>query len=75
MIAEFVMVISLCSPIPNWTYVGTFDSCDHALLYTNLNYPVNSTCQEKELRSTRCLHEDYIYLPEGTVIRRIKLHE
>lgn len=55
----FVMVISTTTP-ESFKYVGSFNSCIEAQLYVSLHHP--------DANATRCLHEDYIRLPKGTVI-------
>ena len=67
MIAEFVLVVSVAAPIDNFKYIGHFTSCDQAQLYVELNIP--------EAKSTRCLLEDYIYLPEDLKKRIINIHD
>ncbi len=53
----FVMMINSDPFLPDWRYIGNFESCDKALLYVNLNHP--------DRLETRCLHKEYIHLPEG----------
>lgn len=53
----FVMLINSDPLLPDWRYIGNFESCDRAELYVALNHP-------NKLES-RCLHKEYIYLPEG----------
>jgi hypothetical protein len=67
MIAEFVLVVSITSPIDNWLYKGHFVSCEQAQMYVELNIP--------EAKATRCLLEDYIYLPEDLKKRTINIHD
>tara|TARA_R110000823_G_scaffold306232_1_gene428574 strand:+ start:695 stop:985 length:291 start_codon:yes stop_codon:yes gene_type:complete len=67
MIAEFVLVVSITSPIDNWIYKGHFISCEQAQLYVELSIP--------EAKATRCLLEDYIYLPEDLKKRTINIHD
>ena len=67
MIVEFVLVVSVTAPIDNFKYIGHFTSCDQAQLYVELNIP--------EAKSTRCLLEDYIYLPEDLKKRIINIHD
>ena len=36
----FVMVINLApEPLTDWQYVGSFNSCQEAVLYVDLHYP------------------------------------
>ena len=67
MIVEFVLVVSVTAPIDNFKYIGHFTSCDQAQLYVELNIP--------EAKATRCLLEDYIYLPEDLKKRIINIHD
>jgi len=67
MIAEFVLVVSVTAPIENFKYIGHFTSCDQAQFYVELNIP--------EATATRCLMEDYIYLPEDIKKRTINIHK
>tara|TARA_B110000977_G_C10745126_1_gene364526 strand:+ start:139 stop:336 length:198 start_codon:yes stop_codon:yes gene_type:complete len=53
----FVMLINTDPSIPNWQYVGNFNSCDKADLYVELNHP--------DKVGSRCLMKEYVYLPEG----------
>ena len=55
----FVMVISIMvTPIgpSDWKYIGHFTNCTQALQHVRLHHP--------EAKGTRCLLENYIYLPE-----------
>ena len=67
MIVEFVLVVSVTAPIDNFKYIGHFTSCDQAQLYVELNIP--------DANATRCLLEDYIYLPEDLKKRIINIHD
>lgn len=67
MIAEFVLVVSVTVPIDNFKYIGHFLSCDQAQLYVELNIP--------DAKATRCLLEDYIYLPDSLRKRTIRIHD
>lgn len=67
MIAEFVLVVSVAAPMEHFKYIGHFTSCDQAQLYVELNIP--------EANATRCLLEDYIYLPEDLKKRIINIHD
>jgi len=72
MIVEFafVMVINLApDPLQDWEYVGSFNSCQEAVLYVNLYYP---DPYEVEMEY-RCLNKEYINLPEGTPIKNIDM--
>ena len=66
MIAEFVLVVSVTAPIEHFKYIGHFTSCDQAQFYVELNI--------LEAKATRCLMEDYIYLPEDVKKRTINIH-
>jgi hypothetical protein len=36
----FVMIINLApEPLTDWQYVGSFNSCQEAVLYVDLHYP------------------------------------
>ena len=65
MIAEFVLVVSVTSPIDNWIYKGHFMNCKQAQLYVELNIP--------EAKATRCLLEEYIYLPKDLKKRTFEI--
>jgi len=67
MIAEFVLVVSVAAPMEHFKYIGHFTSCDQAQFYVELNIP--------EATATRCLMEDYIYLPEDLKKRTINIHD
>jgi hypothetical protein len=67
MIVEFVLVVSVTSPIEHWEYKGHFLSCEQAHLYVELNIP--------DAKATRCLLEDYIYLPDSVKKRTIRIHD
>jgi len=67
MVVEFVLVVSVTAPIDNFKYIGHFTSCDQAQLYVELSIP--------EAKATRCLLEDYIYLPEDLKKRIINIHD
>lgn len=67
MIAEFVLVVSVAAPMEHFKYIGHFTSCDQAQLYVELNIP--------DANATRCLLEDYIYLPEDLKKRIINIHD
>jgi len=60
----FVMIISV-TEIDEWKYVGNFTNCKVAQLYVSLHHP--------DTKATRCLLQDYIKLPEGTVIKSIDM--
>lgn len=66
MIAAFVLVVSMTSPVENWVYKGHFMNCEQAQLYVELNIP--------EAKATRCLLEQYIDLPEDIKKRTINIH-
>lgn len=63
MIAEFVLMVALGNEAGNNScclnshYVGTFNSCDEAHEYVKKHIP-------KGPKETRCLHVNYINLPE-----------
>tara|TARA_R110000824_G_scaffold395880_1_gene596962 strand:- start:1941 stop:2165 length:225 start_codon:yes stop_codon:yes gene_type:complete len=65
MIAEFVLVVSVTAPIEHFKYIGHFTSCDQAQLYVELNIPA--------AKATRCLLEDYIYLPKDLKRRTFEI--
>ena len=65
MIAEFVLVVSVTVPIEHFKYIGHFTSCDQAQLHVELNIP--------EAKATRCLLEDYIYLPKDLKRRTFEI--
>jgi len=67
MIAEFVLVVSVTVPIEHFRYIGHFTSCEQAHLYVELNIP--------DVKATRCLLEDYIYLPDSVKKRTIRIHD
>ena len=67
MIVEFVLVVSVTTPIESFRYVGHFTSCEQAHLYVELNIP--------DAKATRCLLEDYIYLPDSVKKRTIRIHD
>ena len=67
MIAEFVLVVSVTAPIEHFKYIGHFTSCDQADLYMELHIP--------DKVESRCLLEDYIYLPTDTKKRVITIHD
>ena len=58
---EYVLVVYWTMQTPE--YVGHFKDCAHA----------NSYCEQhcKEAEYTSCLHENYIYMPEGFVKKEI----
>jgi len=58
---EYVLVVYWTMQTPE--YVGNFKSCAHAMRWCN------EYCQEAEYVS--CLHEDYLYLPEGFIKKEI----
>ena len=61
----FVMVINLApDPLQDWEYVGSFNSCQEAVLYVSLHYP---DPYEVDL-AYRCLPKEYIALPKDTQI-------
>ena len=66
----FVMVINLApDPLEDWEYVGSFNSCQEAVLYVNLHYPDPN---EVEM-AYRCLNKEYISLPKDTPIKNIDM--
>ena len=67
MIAEFVLVVSVAAQMEHFKYIGHFTNCDQAQLYVELNIP--------DANATRCLLEDYIYLPEDLKKRIINIHD
>jgi len=55
----YVMVIStILTPIgpSDWKYIGHFENCTQAYQHVKKNHP--------KATSTRCMLEEYIYLPE-----------
>jgi len=64
----FVLVINLSpmSNVDNSFYVGHFKTCSQANLYAELHYPGE--------KATRCLFEQYIYLPKVYKKRIIDIH-
>lgn len=59
---EYVLVVYMTMDDP--MYVGNFSTCAHAQAYCNEFYP--------EAEYTSCLHEDYMFLPEGFIKKEIK---
>ena len=66
----FVMVINLApDPLEDWEYVGSFNSCQEAVLYVNLHYPDPNKVE----MAYRCLNKEYIHLPKDTQIKNIDM--
>ena len=61
----FVLVISTNPLVDEFKYYGDFASCQEAHLWMSLHVP--------EKKSSKCLHQDYIYLPENTIRRKIDM--
>jgi len=59
---EYVLVVYWTMQTPE--YAGNFESCADATRW----------CQQhcKEAEYTSCLHEDYMYLPEGFIKKEMK---
>jgi hypothetical protein len=67
MLAKFVLVVSVVSMPTDFKYIGHFVSCDQADVYMELNIP--------DKVESRCLIEDYIYLPIDIKKRVIHLRD
>jgi len=61
----FVLVISTSSTIDKWEYQGNFESCEIAHLWMSLHRP--------DSKASKCLLQEYINLPEDTVIKSIDM--
>lgn len=67
MLANFVLVVSVVTMPTDFKYIGHFVSCDQADLYMELNIP--------DKVESRCLLEEYIYLPTDMKKRVITIHD
>ena len=67
MLANFVLVVSVVTMPTDFKYIGHFVSCDQADLYMKLHIP-NKV-------ESRCLLEEYIYLPTDIKKRVITIHD
>jgi len=67
MLAEFVLVVSVVVNPTNFQYIGHFVNCDQAQTYMKLNIP--------GVKESRCLLEEYIYLPTDLKKRVITIHD
>jgi len=67
MLAKFVLVVSVVSMPTDFKYIGHFVDCDQADLYMELNIP--------DKVESRCLLEEYIYLPDNFKKRVIHLRD
>ena len=65
MIAEFVLVVSVTAPIEQFKYIGHFVNCEQAHMHVKLNIP--------EAKATRCLLEEYVYLPKDLKKRTFEI--
>tara|TARA_R110000822_G_scaffold52925_1_gene136730 strand:- start:16810 stop:17046 length:237 start_codon:yes stop_codon:yes gene_type:complete len=63
----FVLVVSVVTMPTDFKYIGHFTSCDQADLYMELHIP--------DKVESRCLLEDYIYLPTDIKKRVITIHD
>tara|TARA_R110002110_G_scaffold86172_3_gene224943 strand:- start:3438 stop:3674 length:237 start_codon:yes stop_codon:yes gene_type:complete len=63
----FVLVVSVVTMPTDFKYIGHFTSCDQADLYIELHIP--------DKVESRCLLEDYIYLPTDIKKRVITIHD
>jgi len=61
----FVLVISTNPVKDDFKYYGNFVNCSVAHVWMSLFVP--------ESKASRCVMKDYIYLPEGTVIKNIDM--
>ncbi len=62
----FVMVVNTApEPLYDWKYVGNFEDCNQAVLYTQLYYP--------NVKEYKCLLQEYIRLPKDTQIKNIDM--
>jgi len=67
MLAHFVLVVSVVTMPTNFQYIGHFANCDQADLYMELHIP--------DKVESRCLLEEYIYLPTDMKKRVITIHD
>ena len=67
MLANFVLVVSVVTMPTDFKYIGHFVSCDHADSYMELHIP--------DKVESRCLLEEYIYLPTDMKKRVITIHD
>ena len=66
----FVMIINLApEPLTDWQYVGSFNSCQEAVLYVDLHYPDPNKVEMEY----KCLNKEYINLPKDTQIKNIDM--
>ena len=67
MLAEFILVVSVVTIPTDFKYIGHFVNCDQAHLYIKLNIP--------DKVESRCLLEEYMYLPIDIKKRVITIHD
>ncbi len=61
----FVLIISTNPIIDEWEYQGNFSNCDVAHLWMTLHRP--------DARASKCMLQEYIYLPKDTIIKNIDM--
>ena len=59
---EYCLIVYLTMEEPK--YIGNFESCAHANNYVQEYYA--------DAPYTKCMHEDYLFLPENFIKREIK---
>ena len=66
---EYILILYLNDDLTGSpTYAGNFESCAHANTYYE-------HVAKDEYKSSSCLHENYIYLPEHTRKRNVDVKE
>ena len=61
---EFVCVVYLTKELSSHQYIGHFESCAACNTYVDERY------EDKEW--VKCLHEDYLYLPDRLIKKEMK---